>query len=214
MAATSPVIIGRLALSHIGARANLESLDEQSPQAFQVKQWYDIAREQALEAFDWNFARVRKTLALHGDAPPTGQWGYRYQYPANVLYVRKLENPFTNVNNPIFPHEPLAGFGSDDVPFEIEQAPDGTRSLVTNLENAIAICTKNETLTNLFTPTFVQAMSHVLASHIAVALTGKRSIKESQIQMFFAIVAQAQALDANQQRERPPRDADWIRARS
>lgn len=213
MALVNPVSIGRLALSHIGARANLESLDEKSPQAFQLKQWYDLARQQTLESFDWNFARVRRQLALHGDDPPNGQWAFRYRIPNDVLVVRRLQNPFTNVHGTTFPNEWLGGFGTDNVPFEIEQSTDGSRSIVTNLEQARIIGTKDETLTTLFPPTFVQALSHMLASHIAMALTGKRSIKEAQLQMFFAMLVQAQAQDANQHAERPPREADWIRGR-
>ena len=61
------VTIARMALSHIGA-SSIESLSEDSAEAKEANTWYAVSRQTALEAFNWNFARKRQLLAVHGDA--------------------------------------------------------------------------------------------------------------------------------------------------
>ena len=67
MSVVSQVLIANMALSNIGTKSEIASLDENSVEAKQCKLWYDLSRKQALEAFDWGFARKRLTLALHAD---------------------------------------------------------------------------------------------------------------------------------------------------
>lgn len=216
MAIISEVKIARMALSHIGARSRIESLTENSTEAKEANLWYDFTRRQTLEAFDWDFARKRLQLALHGDAAPEGVWEFRYQYPSDALIVRRLENPIIPVRSTGFTgrsFDELTGIHGDAVPFEIEIAPDGTKSLLANLEEAKAVYTFDQTNVVLFSDLFIEAFSRALASKIAFTLTGKRQIQDDQLRIFFALVAQAQKSNANQQVQPPPRDAEWIRKR-
>jgi hypothetical protein len=89
----SEVSICNMALSKIGASSSIESLTEESAEANECNLWYTFSRRQTLQATDWGFARRRITLATHGDDPPSGVWGYRYQYPSDCLTMRKIESP-------------------------------------------------------------------------------------------------------------------------
>jgi len=97
MASISKVTIANFALGNIGARDSIESFDEASTAARQAKLWYDFSRVQALEGFDWSFARKRQALALIEEVP-TGdpvayEWAYRYQYPSDCVSARYIVNP-------------------------------------------------------------------------------------------------------------------------
>ena len=200
MSATSAVAIANMALSHIGTRSNIESLSENSVEAKQASIWYDHCRLQTLEASDWNFARKRLTLALHGEAAPDGVWAYRYQYPSDCIFARRIKNPLGSL--------------ADQVPFNIELNTTGEeKTILTNMENAELVYTKNVESPSLFPTLFVDAVSHLLASYMAYPLTGTRSIKTDELNIYAAILRIAAANNANEQAEAPPRDAPWVAGR-
>lgn len=200
--------IANMALSHVGARSSIESLTEKSTEARLCLTWYDYSRRTVLEAHDWNFARKRLTLALHGDTisetssdPLAGVWGFRYQYPGDCLIARKIQNS--------------GAPPGDATPFEIETNLDGTqRTILTNLSDAVLVYTWDLKNTDMFSGLFVLGLSHLLAHHIAFSLTGKRSIKVDELAIFQGVVATAAASSANEGMSAPPRDADWIRGRA
>ena len=208
MVTISDTRIGNLALSHVGAEHDIESLEEQSPEAAEVALWYDFARQQALEAFDWSFARKRVVLTLHGDTistttnqPLAGVWGFRYKYPNDCVIARKIQHP----NAP----------PDDALPFEIELSLNGAeKTILTNMENAVLVYTFDQEATKLFTPGFVLAFSYALASHIAWALTAKITLKKEMERQFGLAIGHAAANMLNERVEPPPRDADWIRVRT
>jgi hypothetical protein len=201
------VAIANMALSHVGASSDIESFTEKSTEAVQCNAWYDASRKQILAAHDWGFARRRRTLALHGDIiseastdPLAGVWGFRYEYPGDCVKVRKIQNP----NAP----------PDDLVPFNVETSLNGQeKTILTNMEDAVLVYTWDQEGTELFTPMFVQALSHLLASQIAFAVTNKRKIKLEQLRMYFAVLKSAAAEDINEGIEPPVRDVDWIRGR-
>ena len=201
MATISIVKICNMALSHIGNTSPIESIDEDSAEAKQCKTWYDYSRIMTLEAFNWSFARKRITLSAHSEDPPD-DWVYRYNYPdaSDSLVVRALANP--------------AGPNDDAVPYEIEMSGSGEqKTILTDLEDAVAICTFDQEATPLFSSHFVMTLSYAVAANIAFALTGKKDIKADMLNVWQGMIAQAKAVDANETSERPPRDASWIRVR-
>ncbi|KKK98232.1 hypothetical protein LCGC14_2644810 [marine sediment metagenome] len=199
--------IANMALSHVGTKSHIESLSEASPEAKECSLWYDFSRLQILAAYDWSFARLRTQLALHSDTIPTtsntplaGVWGFRYQYPANCLAVRKIQNP----NAP----------PDDALPFEIELSLDGhEKTILTNEEDAVCVYTFDQKSVNLYSGAFVSTFSHLLAAHIAYALTGKNTIVQRELQIYSNLLIGAGSIDANEGVSPPPRDTDWIRAR-
>jgi hypothetical protein len=195
MAHSSKTRICNLALSNVHATANLENVDtETTAEAKTCRLWYDHVREQTLSAMDWTFARKRLVLAAHSDDPPT-EWAYRYQYPSDAIQMRKLENP--------------AGATKDRVPYEIELASDGTKSIVTDLNEAIAVYTRDEETTTLFSPDFVMAFAFLLGFYIAGPMTGKRTIKEEMRAAYQQQIVIAGSINLNEEGHRAPRDAPW-----
>ncbi len=209
MASISKSIIANMALGHVGHRHPVEDLDtDSSPEANECRLWYDYARFQVLEAFDWTFARKRISATLHADTvsevdgqPYTGTWGYRYRYPDNCVKVRKVQNP-------VAPPD-------DAIPFAVELSLNGNeRTVLTNQENAVLVYTFDQEVTELFSPAFVSALSHLIGHYIAFSVTGKRSMSNDMLKKYQQLLPAAGASDANEGVDKPPRDAEHIRARS
>ena len=204
---TSPTGIANMALSHIGSDT-IESIDANEPTANQCRIWYDVCRRQILEAYDWSFARKREQLALHGDTisetssdPLAGVWGFRYRYPADAIVLRKIQN----ANAP----------PDDTTPYDVETSLDGEeKTILTNLGEAVAVYTYDAKDAGLFSPLFIRAFSHLLASSIAFNITGKKKLTQQQGQIYQLTLLGATAANANESRESPPRDADWMRGRN
>lgn len=203
----APVQIANLALSHIGD-SQIEALDQRpSAEAAQCRLWYDFSRQEILEAFDWGFARKRVNLALHPDTisetatdPMAGVWAFRYQYPNECLVFRKIQNS--------------AAPPGDASPFEIETGLDGlSKSILTDVEDAVGVFTFDQEATDMFSPLFILAFSHLLAHHIAFSLTGLRKIRTEEFQFYSTLVGSAAGADGNERVDPPPREAEWIRGR-
>lgn len=210
MSLVSPVQIANMALSHIGAKDTIESFDEASVEARTAKIWYNHARLSSLEAHDWTFARKRLELALDEEDPPV-DWDFRYQYPADCIVARRIVN-FAQYNyrnwNGAF-HDEM-----DAVPFEVELSSTGDRrTVLTNMDEAVLLYTRNMADTYMFSNHFVHAMSYALAGYMAFKLTGKLSVKQTMEEMFFRTINMAAVVDANEGIARAPRDAEWIRVR-
>jgi len=209
--AISEVRICNMALSLIGASSTIESLTEGSAESNACNLWYNYARKQALAAYDFSFARRRLTLTTHSDDPPSGVWAYRYQYPSDCVVMRKIQNP-TGGAATIWAQDALDT--SDAIPFEIELSDDqSTKSILTNLDEAIAVYTFNLTEVGLFSEFFVSFLALAIAQSIAFSVTGKREIEELMAARFVQMSLRAGNSDANEQVGKPPRDADWIRGR-
>lgn len=199
VATISPTAIANMALSHIG-KGTIEDIDlEQSAEAKACSLWYGFSHQQALRAHDWSFARKRIALATHNDAAPD-DWAYRYQYPADCLALRHLINPL--------------GRTAAAIPFKVEISDDGTKSILTDLEQASALYTFNQQTTSLFSPFFTEMFSFLLAHHIAFGLTGKRDLRSDMFTIYRSMKEQAPAYDANEGIQDDPREAPWIEARS
>lgn len=185
------------ALGNLGTKSAIQALNEASTEAKECLRWYDPSRKSTLERFDWGFARRRAALALHTvDAPDT--WGYRYQWPATCIAARYIPDP-----------------GDDDVkvPFRQENASDGSRSLLTNLGSATLIYTFDATDPNLFTPTFVDALSFLMAFRMAPKLTASKGKQKEMADAYEAFFKISTGSNANQQTSNPVPDADWIKGR-
>lgn len=198
----TPVSLANLALFKLGSRSVLGSLAENSPEGYAMTAWYKISLAQTLEASDWNFCRKRVTLTLHTDDPPD-DWAYRYAWESDILKLRHLFNPM--------------GPEADAIPYTMEMSDDGSRSILTNLADAIMIYTKDvtdDTFVSIYPPSFIQAFTSALAANTAFTLTGSLPLVGQKQQEFIYFIRSAAGMDANQTIADKPRDAEAIRGRT
>lgn len=155
----SVVQICNLALSHIGSDAIVTSIDppDGSVEAGHCARFYDLARTAMLEAGHWAFARKRVELAEVTNTSDV--WLYAYALPSDCLrpqIVLRLaaDNVFS------FERFTLTELRSAD--YELEG-----QVLRTNEPEATLLYTIDITDSTKFTPSFVSALSFMLAGYLA-----------------------------------------------
>lgn len=222
----SEVSICNLALSHIGAPANISSLDETTYEAELCAQFYPIARDALLEMHPWNFATERVELALL--EATVSQWAYAYAMPSGVSQVLSILPPestddysagsiYFETNSPdgyIIRNDYAYGYYTPQ-PYAIEMI-DGQQVILTNQENAwMRYSTKQEGTTK-YSPLFVIALSHYLASMIAGPLikndAGAAQAK-AQMTLMMTALSQAKQSDSMQRSIKPRHVVPWIASR-
>lgn len=199
----SAVDIVNLALSHLGEDATVSSIDppEGSAEAEHAATFYPMARDAMLEMHEWRFATKRVLLAL--TASDTFEWAYAYALPSGML--RALA---------VLPETSSAESDSED--FDQQLDASGVQIILTNCEDASLKYTARVTDPTRFPPLFVEALSWLLAAHLAGPLIkGQqgREVAKGCMQMFAAILSQAKVSDANQRKVQPEHTPAWIGGR-
>jgi hypothetical protein len=187
----SVVSISNMALSRIGTRSSITSLNEASTEALHCKLLFDQARDATLEAHDWVFARKRVALADLGTPP--GGWSHRYALPSDCIAPRFLETGTRTERR---------------ASFRIEG-----RDLLADTDGATLVYTARITDPALFPPSFASALSWGLGAELAIPLTGKESLHQRCAQMWQSAINTAAVNDANADAPDETPDALWIAAR-
>lgn len=199
----SEVDIVNLALSHLGEDATVSSIDppEGSAEAEHAAMFYPQARDALLEMHEWRFATKRVLLAL--TASGTFEWTYAYALPAGVL--RALA---------VLPATASADADGEDYDQQLDA--DDVQIILTHCEDASLKYIARVFDPTRFPPLFVDAVSWLLAAHMAGPLIkGQqgREVAKGCMQMFSVALAQARQSDANQRQVRPTHTPDFIGAR-
>lgn len=207
----SVVDICNLALSHLGDRATLASIDppEGSAQADHCAQWWPIARDEALSSHDWRFASAVLETAQFAAAKETHpQWGYGYALPADFLVAREI----------MYKDGTALGFAPEiSTPdFEIGALTDGQSAFYTQIEDVALRYTRKITDPSKYPALFVTAISYLLASYLAgPVIKGKTGMQAaSNARMAWErLIAKAAVTEANQASNRIHHRPSALRAR-
>jgi hypothetical protein len=186
----SDVEIVRLALGHIADAARVNSIDppDNSIQAQHAATFYPIARDECLEAFDWNFATRRVVLQESLVEFPDGEWAFAYTVPSDYIRALKVVSPGTSMDQP-------------GQPFKIESDVTELDTLIlTNVEEAVLHYIYREEETGRYSPSFISALSLLLGSYLAGPILKGRvgmQVKERLFTEYRARLLQAGAHNAN-----------------
>lgn len=113
--------------------------------------------------FGWDFSRNFVALVPTGNTPPLG-WTFEYLYPSMGVEIRQLMLPtITDPNNPLPTTWNVGNAVVSTVPAKV---------IWTNLAGALAVFT-NQPGPDLWDPLFRESVVRLLASELAVAITGK-----------------------------------------
>lgn len=191
---TSPVDICNLALSHIGERDDINSIDppEASIEAQRCARHYNPARRTLLALHPWTFATKRFTtadLSASNDVPLT--WTYAYSLPSDVIKVTGLYDPGDWRDEAYAPH----------IAYEIGSDSTGPRVIYSNVESAVLRYTFDQTDSTMFPPLFVEALAWLLAARLAgptIKGTEGMRVAQAATQTGMSWAMKAAAEDANQ----------------
>jgi len=199
------VEICNMALSHVRG-GSINSLEEPSLQAQQCKLWYPIVRDQVLEDAPWNFAHKLKALAVLTDE--IFNWAYVYQYPSDCLRINHLVINWEAINNSnsavasrIYDLETLAITDPPKVKYKVYNI-DGNKVIAANDSELRVDYRAKITDPNLYSFSFMEAMSYLIASKVAVAVTGKdagRALRKDNLQLYQAYLETALTGNANEE---------------
>ena len=139
--AVSDVSICNLALSKIGTRSKISSIDEEGVLPETCKIHYAHTRDALMQSHPWNFAMKRIALSRNAIAPAF-EFLYSYQLPADCLRVVAMYDT--------------------SIPYKVEGRDLLTNATEVNLKYISK--TINELL---FTPLFVEALATRMAAERA-----------------------------------------------
>ncbi len=170
-----------LALGWIGAR-NITSLEDDTEEAVQCLNNYDIARDATLEAHMWSFAVTRFIPALSGTEP---EWGFSFQFkiPSDILRV-------------------LTVGPDEEIFWEHEQDKWVVESGFIMADEANIFCRGIRRVEDegIYSNLFVHAFAAKLATLMALTLTQSHQIMEKMAQMYTGMIAEAKSRDGLQGR--------------
>ncbi len=160
-----------MALGFIGKQA-IVTLDEHNSNAIKCKLYYDVCRQQILRSFEWNFARKQEQLAVI-DTDRKG-WKYVYDYPEDCLLAYKIFN-----NNVA------------DAEFNIVSVNENVKGIATQIPNAWIdyLCDIKDL--SIFPADLIIAFAHLLASKVAIALSGSSQTAAEQYKLYDITMREA-----------------------
>lgn len=165
----SVVDICNMALSHLGSRAQVSSIDppDGSVEAGLCARFYSIARKEALEAHKWTWSKKREALAVAVN--PSTVWAYAYALPSDCLSPARVMN--ATLARELFTYPFGVNFSFDDLQrftergsaeFEVEG-----QTLLTHEPDAVLLYTRDIIDTTKFSAAFTTFFSYLLAAYLA-----------------------------------------------
>lgn len=199
MSISSEVGVYNLALNAIGETANIALPTENSRRAEVCRLWYELVRDQVLEAAPWPEATVMRRLPLisqrgtepwqTGDPKP----GYRYAFalPPDCLRPQYL---------------------STFAPFDL-LVESGVKQLHCNEAQPILRYTGEQSAVSVWSNNLLMAIVYGLAAHISQPLTGKTSLTNALIQRANDLILAARVTSANAPMQEYEAIPDWLKGR-
>ena len=235
---TTETDICNFALSKLGTRSKIASLDELSVEAEECKLHYTTTRDQILRMAHWGWAKKTGRLVLLKSAPgtPTSQggaaewseayppppWLYTYEYPADCIQVRYIVSeiatgiqgvPLFSTTMMVYPYSvgPAVRF---EIGADVNDSDEPITIILTSQYRAIGVYTYRVVDTTLYDALFVEAISAALGAKMVNALSGERSMRKDLFEEANYHIVQARVRDGNEALTILETEAAWIAARS
>lgn len=201
---TSVVEICNLALSNIRA-GSINSLDENSLQAQVCKLKYPFMLDRCLTELPWTFNRKIRVLSVL--TTEIFNWAYAYQYPSDCLKIHRLIGAQEEIANAtvisrIVDSELLSlNDIRNQTPYEVFNF-DNNKVIGANESNLRVDYVSKINDPNLFSADFSLALSHLLASELAVPIIGAelgRQLRSDSLQLYKQYLNTAMTNNMNEQ---------------
>lgn len=198
---TSVVSICNLALSSLG-KNTINALTEASAEARACNQFYEQTRDTLLQVYPWRFAGKTQALAEIANTE-AGKWRFAYRRPNDCLKIRSIRPAYSAAS-------PCAQTQQQEIsnPYDVEG-----ETLFCNLSPAFLRYTFRLTDPTKFSPLFVEALSHHLATRLAMPMTRDPKQRNDAFQFATQAQAMAEAADANEARNASDHDSELVEVR-
>lgn len=192
------VTVCNMALGYIGA-SPISKINERSANAEACNTFFNTARDATLEGSDWNFARVRRSLAPLSDESPL-DWRNGFSYPTDCVKFRRILHSNRRTNDP---H-----------PFEVAlRADKSSQWILTDVVNPVGVYTARVENLNLYSALAIEALAWKLASLIVVPITRKLDAMGPYATQFQVRLSMAEASSMNEQQADKPNESELVEAR-
>lgn len=198
---SSEVAICNLALSAIGGD-NINAMSDAGTEAKACRQFYAHTRDLLLQMYPWRFAGKTAALAALVDNDKEGRWLAAYARPTDCLKVRWVRQAYSPADAHITAAQEVGN------PYEIEGS-----TIYCNLSPAFLRYTYRLTDPTKFPPMFIEALAAALAVRLAMPITRDSKVRADMWQLAERTRAQAEMLDANEERETSDHDSDLVGGR-
>ncbi|MGM9993299.1 MAG: hypothetical protein ACI37R_01055 [Candidatus Avigastranaerophilus sp.] len=186
--------IFNIALKNLRVSISVQNSNQSDKNTIILNEYYDIAKEQVLKDFDWNFASSYRELTLTGNIPMNPKFLYEYDYP----------------NDCIFAHELISYIDEDISEFEVAANSSGQKVINANITPAVLRYTKAVENEIFFSTEFTMALCWYLAFLAAPAITGNRSIQSDCLNVYTSIISKAKSINASEGYIKNKDNCSWI----
>lgn len=190
--------ICNIAMALVGVDRGIESLDDDSPEARYCKVLFPQIRQNLLRDHPWRWASRRVALATLTETITA--WDYAYAYPSECLKVLAVEDEDPD---PAIQYE-----------HEIRALTGSTLAICCDVYQAYCRYTKDVDDANLFDPSFVEAITHRLASRLALSLSGQKDVAQALGDEADRALGRAKFIDASEGYREPYLSSRYIDART
>lgn len=179
--------ICNMALAYIG-QGRIASLGEESEEAAQCRLFYDHLRRRLLAQHYFSFSAREAKLALL-DRERQG-YDFVYAMPAKCLLLQRV-------------YEKGKAREAKKGEWRIVMLSDSVQGIATDIEDAWASYTADIENAAVFSDVFIEALTHGLASAIAVPLSGSGSLQQAHYQLMERAVMAAKFESERQNDHKP-----------
>ena len=189
--------IFNMTLKNLRVSVSIQNSNQTDKNTLILNEFYDVAREQVLKDFDWNFANSYRELSLTGNIPQNPKFLYEYDYPNDCIFAREI----------------IPYVSSDLVEFEVASNSTGQKVINTNQTPAILRYTKSIDNETFFSTEFVMALSWYLSFLAAAAITGNRTIQSDCMNVYTHILAKSKTINASEGYIKNDNGCSWLDVR-
>lgn len=181
--AYSRAYIYNIALIHLGLSATIQTANQTDVATTTFNTFYEIAKNQVLEDFDWSFASAFRDLTPTGNKPDNPKYLYEYDYPNDCLAVREVFDAVQSENT---------------YKFDIGTISNGQKVIYTNVSPAKTRYTKNVDKESYFTADFALALGAYLGGLCGKTITGSMSKANNCFQLYQMLINKAKKINATE----------------
>ena len=201
---TDRIDIANIALTMLGEEP-ITSVDDDSKPARAIKLNYSIARDAALEAYEWSFA-VRQFKPNKLVDPPLWMYEYAYEIPSDILRVLAVER--TPVSQPVRQLDAEDSRLRRSVDHEVQG-----RKILTSWDPIYCTGIGRIEEEGLFSNLFCHAFAAKLAMLICYSITESNSKFDRVTGLFGGFIQEARSRDGQQSSTRRLRSTRLLRRR-